>query len=356
MAQCTHALDGDDVNSATHNSYDSHLLDQAKLAWKNANRCIGRAHWNSLHLLDYRNAKTPDEYFEALSEHIRFATNDGAIRSCISLFAPKRLENTSTDIKILNHQLIRYAGFNDKVGRIIGDPHSLQFTRFLLDHGWTPKEKNPFVVLPLALLCANEELFIYEWPKSIILEVPIEHPTLEWISNLGLKWYAVPIISDMDFKTKDENYSSAPFNGYYMGTEIGARNLADENRYNVLPIFADKMGLDTKQKYSLWKDRALIELNTAVLYSFQQAGVRITDHHTESKNHLAWERKMMSDECPITGDWSWLVPPISGSSSPLFHRSYHNIEKVPGFFYGDSFMLNTSFYNQLMLKQVHIQQ
>ena len=29
------------------------------------------------------------------------------------------------------------------------------------------------------------------------------------------------------------------------------------------------MGLDTKTNQSLWKDKALIELNYAVLYSFQ---------------------------------------------------------------------------------------
>jgi len=29
------------------------------------------------------------------------------------------------------------------------------------------------------------------------------------------------------------------------------------------------MGLDTKTNISLWKDKALIELNYAVLYSFQ---------------------------------------------------------------------------------------
>ena len=30
-------------------------------------------------------------------------------------------------------------------------------------------------------------------------------------------------------------YPAAPFNGWYMGTEIGARNLADTDRYDQLP-------------------------------------------------------------------------------------------------------------------------
>ena len=32
---------------------------------------------------------------------------------------------------------------------------------------------------------------------------------------------------------------------------------------------ATKMGLDTKKSSSLWKDRALVEVNIAVLHSFQ---------------------------------------------------------------------------------------
>jgi nitric oxide synthase oxygenase domain/subunit len=63
-------------------------------------------------------------------------------------------------------------------------------------------------------------------------------------------------------------FTACPFNGWYMGTEIG-RDLADINRYNKLPIIAEKMGLDTMTNMSLWKDRALIELNYAILYSFQ---------------------------------------------------------------------------------------
>ena len=42
-----------------------------------------------------------------------------------------------------------------------------------------------------------------------------------------------------------------------METEIGARNFADENRYNLLPKVASIMELDTETHTSLWKDRAI---------------------------------------------------------------------------------------------------
>ncbi|MBM7651165.1 nitric oxide synthase oxygenase domain/subunit [Neobacillus cucumis] len=102
--------------------------------------------------------------------------------------------------------------------------------------------------------------------------MPISHPHYKWFTNLELKWYAVPMISDMILEIGGITYTAAPFNGWYMGTEIGARNFADESRYNMLPKIGKLMGLDIKSNISLWKDRALLELNTAVLHSFKEDG------------------------------------------------------------------------------------
>jgi nitric-oxide synthase len=41
---------------------------------------------------------------------------------------------------------------------------------------------------------------------------------------------------------------------------------------------------------TLWRDRATVELNRAVLHSFDRAGVTITDHHAEAAYRLAWLR------------------------------------------------------------------
>lgn len=83
-------------------------------------------------------------------------------------------------------------------------------------------------------------------------------------------------------------FTAVPFNGWYMTTEIGTRDLGDPHRYNQLEVsrygvsrllprvslllrqvVAKRMGLDTRTHASLWKDRAVVELNAAVLYSFQ---------------------------------------------------------------------------------------
>lgn len=309
----------------------SHELSVAGcLAWKHADRCIGRAHYASLQVLDARAYTKASQLFDALFYHIDYATNGGSIRSVLSLF-PENTENENP-YRIVNHQLIRYAGYKLNDGQVLGDPVSIRLTNFALQLGWIPKKFSAYDVLPIIIQLPNGEYHWKEIPADIILEVPFIHPEFTWFEELHLKWYAVPIISDMLFDTGEQQFSAAPFNGHYMGTEIGARNLADVDRYNMLPKIAQMMGLNTKQNYSLWKDRALVELNTAVLYSFQEAGVRITDHHTESLRHCAWEEKERKSGCPVSGDWSWLVPPISGSTSPIFHRNYSSRVEKPGFF------------------------
>jgi nitric-oxide synthase len=117
-----------------------------------------------------------------------------------------------------------------------------------------------------------------------------------------------------------------------MGTEIGARNLADHDRYDLLPYLAKRMGLDMSSEATLWRDRALVELNRAVLHSFGEAGVTITDHHTESKRFLTHLEKeeAAGQSCPA--DWSWIVPPVSGGVTPVYHRYYDSGDLLPNFF------------------------
>jgi hypothetical protein len=34
---------------------------------------------------------------------------------------------------------------------------------------------------------------------------------------------------------------------------------------------------------------------------------------------------------PVHGDWSWLVPPMSASACPVFHRSFDPAEIMPNY-------------------------
>lgn len=156
---------------------------------------------------------------------------------------------------------------------------------------------------------------------------------LAWFADLGLRWYALPAVCEMLFDCGGIRYTLAPFNGWYMGTEIGARNFSDEYRYNRLPAIAEKMGLDTRRDRTLWKDRALVELNVAVLRSFEQAGVKMVDHHAAANDFMEFAEQEAAAGRRIDARWSWIVPPISGSAVPVFHVGWHETEIKPNYFY-----------------------
>lgn len=61
---------------------------------------------------------------------------------------------------------------------------------------------------------------------------------LEWFGELGLRWYALPAVSNMLLEIGGLEFPAAPFNGWYMSSEIGTRNLCDSHRYNLLQVSA----------------------------------------------------------------------------------------------------------------------
>lgn len=300
----------------------------AKVAWRNSNRCIGRLFWDHLNVIDKRHLITEEEILEALFEHIEYATNKGRIRPTITIFSQKA---PNKKVRIWNHQLIRYAGYRTEQG-VLGDPHSIAFTETCIKLGWEPKFGN-FDILPLVIQINENSPRFFEIPDNLPLEVPIRHPNYKWFQDLQLKWYAVPIISEMILEIGGITYTAAPFNGWYMGTEIGARNLADESRYNMLPQIGSLMGLDHKSNISLWKDRALLELNTAVLHSFKEDGISIVDHHTAAQQFKKFEEKEMEIGRSVTGNWAWLIPPLAPAATHIFHKTYNNDIIKPNYFY-----------------------
>ena len=302
----------------------------ARLAWRNNARCIGRLMWRSLELLDAREAQSPEDVFAACVHHLRFSTNGGRIRPTVTLFQPADTEGRG--LRIWNRQLIRYAGYRLRDGSVFGDPEQAELTARLLEMGWCPPEpRTAFDVLPLVIAFPGQRPRWFPLPPDAVLEVPIRHPDLDWFAQLNLKWHALPAVSDMALINGDLRFTAAPFSGHYMATEIACRNFGDEQRYNLLPIVASRLGLDTCSRTSLWKDRALVELNAAVLHSFRMAGVTMVDHHTASEQfmrHVATEEACGRE---VPGDWSWLVPPLSGSTCPVFHRYYSSARPEPAF-------------------------
>lgn len=301
----------------------------ARMAWRNSNRCIGRLFWPSLQVFDERGVTREDDIFNALCRHIEFATNDGKIRPTITIFHPK--QQGRERVRIWNHQLLRFAGYETEHG-IIGDPASITLTKELEKMGWKG-ERTPFDILPLVIQVDENKPRWFPIPEDIVVEVDITHPDIPHFEELQLKWYAVPIISDMKLEIGGIEYTAAPFNGWYMETEIGARNFADEQRYHMLPKVAELLHLDMSKHATLWKDKALIELNIAVLHSFKQKGVSIVDHHTAATQFKRFEEQEVKCGREITGDWIWLIPPISPATTHIFHKPYKNKVVSPNYYY-----------------------
>lgn len=317
----------------TEHGYYVHTFEElqhgARMAWRNSNRCVGRLFWESLQVLDARHCETVEDMAAALFRHIEFATNGGIIRPTVSIFRPQ--VTSDTQIRIWNEQLIRYAGYETGQGTI-GDPISIGLTSICQKLGWKGKGTH-FDVLPLVLQMGNQPPQLFEIPPDIVAEVPLTHPEISAFADLQLKWYGLPVVSNMRLEIGGIDYPAAPFNGWYMGTEIGARNLADAQRYNLLPKLADLMGLDRSREATLWKDKALIELNIAVLHSFKERGVTIVDHHTASQQFQRFEQREHRNGRDITGDWTWLIPPISPAATHIFHSAYEDRVESPNFFY-----------------------
>ncbi|MGB1156443.1 MAG: nitric oxide synthase oxygenase [Alphaproteobacteria bacterium] len=300
----------------------------AQLAWRNAPRCIGRLYWRGLHLRDHRGLKTADEVAGALFEHMRFAFNGGAIKSAISVFDPGTEARPGP--RIWNPQLQLYAGYTINRGQQFGDPAQNALTAKIMDLGWTPKGGD-FEVLPLVIQTADEGPRLFELPEDCVREVALTHPGYPRFTGMNLRWHAVPYVTELKLDAGGVDYPLAPFNGWFMNTEIAARNLTDLNRYDLLASIAQAMDLEVGDERSLWRDKALIRLNEAVLGSFDREGVRMTDHHTASMDFIEFCKLEQRDGREPFGEWMWLVPPVSSSLSPLYQQPIRNLVVKPAY-------------------------
>jgi len=319
----------DIADTGTYTHTKEELEHGCKMAWRNSNRCIGRLFWDKLRIVDAREIDTAAQAAEAILRHIRTASNGGKVIPMITVMAPEGPHGAP--VRIWNHQLIRYAGYETESG-VVGDPASVEMTKVAMSLGWQGAG-TPYDVLPIIVQSHGQAPEWFEVPGEDIVEVCIEHPDRPEMTALDLRWYGVPMIADMRLEIGGISYPAAPFNGWYMGTEIGARNLADTFRYNKLPEVAKALGMDTSSETTLWKDRALVELNAAVLHSFKKAGVSIVDHHTAASQFALFEERESRAGRELTGDWTWLIPPMSPATTHIFHKPYRNKLVKPNFFY-----------------------
>ncbi|MER7077549.1 nitric oxide synthase oxygenase [Saccharopolyspora kobensis] len=261
----------------------------ARVALRDSGWCTSGVPWRRLKVRDLRGLRHGSAIASECFEHLRLATNAGRIQPLVTVFAPDSPGNPGP--RIWNEQVVRYAGYAMSGGGVLGDARYSGFTAEVQRMGWKPPvQRGRFDHLPLVVETAHEGIKLVPLPRDVVQEVPLEHPEHPWFAELGLRWHTVPLISNMQLDIGGIRYPAAPFNTWFVGTEIGTRGLADENAYGITRHVAERLGMDTSTERTLWRDRAIVEINRAVLYSFDSARVTITDHHSEALHRLAWLR------------------------------------------------------------------
>ena len=302
-----------------------------QLAWRNAARCINRLYWRTLKVIDRRHLKTNDEIFKEVCDHIRLAFNNGTLQATTLVL--------SEESRLWSTQYLRYACYEQADGLILGDPMNRELTKVAMKLGWnkSEQERTQWDLLPIIVQCnPNVSPSWYDLPQDLRPQVFLSHPDPKYdeaIKSLGLRWVAQPFVSDKAIEIGGIVYRCVPFSGWFMQTEVG-RNLCDLQRYNFIPKLAALLNLDitAAANSQLNIDRLYLEINTAVIHSFERAKVAIVDHHTAAAGFMIFMKQEVKERGNTPGDWIWLVPPLSGGMSVLFHQEMLNYVVKPRVF------------------------
>lgn len=262
--------------TGTYRHTPAELAFGARTALMESGWCPRSVSWRDILVRDLRQVRDSATVAAQCAHHLRTAAGDGAVRPMVTVFAPDTPWRSGPRIR--NDQLVRYAGYREQAARggVLGDRRYVDFTTGACRLGWRPPTgRGPFDHLPLVVETDQEGVRAHPLPRDAVLEVPLEHPDLPWFVGLGLRWHAVPVISNMRLRIGGIDYPAAPFNGVYLCRAIGEDVLADDAAYGLAPVVAERLGLDTSSERTLWRDRVAVELNRAVLHSFDAAGVSV---------------------------------------------------------------------------------
>ena len=302
-------------------------------AWRNARKCIARNHSEELKLCDLRSVTTSVEMARELLRHTVEAFNEGRIEPTAFVFPPRTV--SSRGPMIWNTQILDFAGYKMDDGTVLGDPSNVDLTAAIMELGWKPLQaRGRWDLLPLVTMAEGDKPAMMEIPAPLSNLVNINHPQFPSFAALNLKWKAAPALTRLGFDIGGVQYTAAPFIGWFMDAEIGVRDLADTFRYNVLPDIAQAIGMtngklqdgiDSIEDLPEYEQLAILsraqsELNFAVQWSFNQAGITMTDSLTASKKWCKFDDEFKDKHgYRLPADPYWLAPP-QGSIIPVWHR------------------------------------
>jgi nitric-oxide synthase len=260
------------AESGTYQHTRGEVAYGARIALRDSGVYVGGVPWRGLLVRDLRSAMTVSEVATGCVQHLRMAAGKGRVHPTVTVFA-------ADSPRLVNEQLIRYAGYAQH-GQVVGDRRHVSFTDTVRKMGWRPPTaRSAFDLLPLVVRDEEHGVRLFSLPRDVVREVPLEHPELSWFVDLGLRWHAVGARSQR-LAIGGVEYP-AVFNGIYTSSAIGAEALGDDRAYGFSRVIAENLGLDTAEDTSLWRERAALELDRAVLHSFAAAGVSIAPREAQ---------------------------------------------------------------------------
>ena len=222
--------------------------------------------------------------FNEICEHIKIASGGTNIYSVMTVFRPQQPDE-AWGMRFWSHQFFRHAGYKNKnTGQVLGDPANADFTEYLINANlWSPPStRSAFDLLPLVLKMPRiNKPFVYEIPQNLTNELDLEHPQFPAVKRLGLKWAAILAISNFKMDLGGVKYPCIPFNGWFLSTEI-ARNLLE--RYQMTFPLAKAMNIPINDR--MLAQRVLVEVENAILYSFEKHEYTIVDPMTIGKSFI----------------------------------------------------------------------
>ncbi len=317
--------------TGTYQHTSAELAFGARVAWRNSARCIGRLYWRSMQVRDLRAVREPAEVAAQCVEHLRIAYNGGKIRPVITVFAPDAPGRPGP--RIWNEQLIRYAGYRP-AGRHGARRPALRAVHRGGHPARLARRRHPgaFDVLPLVVSDGRRDAPGRRCPRDAVAEVPLHHPDLAVVRRPR------PALAR---GAGDQLHAAVDRRGELPGRAVqrlvhGHRDRRAQPRRRTTATTCCRRSprgwaWTRASEQTLWRDAALVEVNRAVLHSFAAAGVTISDHHTESARFLKHLEKEEQAGRTCPADWSWIVPPMSGALTPVYHRYYDTDHLKPEF-------------------------
>ena len=306
----------------------------ARAAWRNSSRCIGRLYWRSLQVRDLRTVANAAGVARRCIEHLDAASQGGKIRPMISVFAPDTPARRAP--RIWNEQLIRYAGYDLPDGSVLGDPRYREFTGEMIRRGWRPPEpRGAFDVLPLIVETVQEGPRMFALPEHARARGRARAPRAAVVRRPG------PALAR---GAGDQQQHPGRRRGVLPGGTVqrlvhGDRGRGPQPRRQ-RPLRPGPGGGPTDGAGHVARGQPVAgpgagraQPRGAALLPGQGRVHHRPPHRVPPVPHAPGAGGTGGRSCPA--DWSWIVPPLSGSQTPVFHRYYETEDLLPNFFADD---------------------